>query len=95
LKVEEECLEFSFALLCEYALGRFRTPLEQRCSKKEVTKLLGSTGFDLSTLKFSDVELFWTFSEKNFNPLSQHHLVSSSERPLFLTHPQYQLGLTT
>ena len=29
------------------------------------------------------------------NPLSQHHLVSSSARQQSLTHPQYQLGLTT
>jgi Holliday junction resolvasome RuvABC endonuclease subunit len=33
-------------------------------SKEEITKMLGNAGFDLSTLKFSDVEPFWTFSVK-------------------------------
>ena len=46
------------------ALDRFGTRLEQRFSKKEITKMLGGAGFDLSTLKFSDVEPFWTFSVK-------------------------------
>ena len=46
------------------ALDRFGTRLEQRFSKKEITEMLGSADFDLSTLKFSDVEPFWTFSVK-------------------------------
>jgi len=46
------------------ALDRFGTRLEQRFSKNEITVMLGSAGFDLSTLKFSDVEPFWTFSVK-------------------------------
>lgn len=44
------------------ALDRFGTRLEQRFSKKEITEMLGKAGFDLSTLKFSDSEPFWTFS---------------------------------
>jgi hypothetical protein len=46
------------------ALDRFGTRLEQRFSKQEITKMLGDAGFDLSTLRFSDVEPFWTFSVK-------------------------------
>ena len=53
-----------FVMLQNDALDRFGTRLEQRFSKKEVTEMLGSAGFDLSTLKFSDLEPFWTFSVK-------------------------------
>jgi len=48
------------------ALDRFGTRLEQRFSKKEITEMLGNAGFDLSTLRFSDVEPFWTFSVHKF-----------------------------
>jgi len=53
-----------FMMLQNDALDRFGTRLEQRFSKKEITEMLGCAGFDLSTLKFSDVEPFWTFSVK-------------------------------
>jgi len=53
-----------FVMLQNDALDRFGTRLEQRFSKKEIAEMLGSAGFDLSTLKFSDVEPFWTFSVK-------------------------------
>ena len=53
-----------FMMLQNDALDRFGTRLEQRFSKKEITEMLGKAGFDLSTLKFSDVEPFWTFSIK-------------------------------
>ena len=53
-----------FIMLQNDALDRFGTRLEQRFSKKEITEMLGNAGFDLSTLKFSDVEPFWTFSVK-------------------------------
>ena len=53
-----------FVMLQNDALDRFGTRLEQRFSKKEITEMLGNSGFDLSTLKFSDVEPFWTFSVK-------------------------------
>jgi SAM-dependent methyltransferase len=46
------------------ALDRFGTRLEQRFSKKEITEMVVNAGFDISTLKFSDVEPFWTFSVK-------------------------------
>jgi SAM-dependent methyltransferase len=53
-----------FVMLQNDALDRFGTRLEQRFSKKEIKEMLGNAGFDLSTLKFSDVEPFWTFSVK-------------------------------
>ena len=53
-----------FVMLQNDALDRFGTRLEQRFSKKEITTMLDNAGFDLSTLKFSDVEPFWTFSVK-------------------------------
>ena len=53
-----------FVMLQNDALDRFGTRLEQRFSKKEIKAMLDSAGFDLSTLKFSDVEPFWTFSVK-------------------------------
>jgi SAM-dependent methyltransferase len=56
--------DMPFVMLQNDALDRFGTRLEQRFSKKEITEMLGNTGFDLSTLRFSDVEPFWTFSVK-------------------------------
>jgi SAM-dependent methyltransferase len=53
-----------FVMLQNDALDRFGTRLEQRFSKKEIIEMLRRAGFDLSTLKFSDVEPFWTFSVK-------------------------------
>jgi len=53
-----------FVMLQNDALDRFGTSLEQRFSKTEIAEMLGNAGFDLSTLKFSDVEPFWTFSVK-------------------------------
>ena len=53
-----------FVMLQNDALDRFGTRLEQRFSKKEIMEMLGLAGFDLSSLKFSDLEPFWTFSVK-------------------------------
>jgi hypothetical protein len=53
-----------FVMLQNDALDRFGTRLEQRFSKKEIIEMLDKAGFDLSTLKFSDGEPFWTFSVK-------------------------------
>jgi SAM-dependent methyltransferase len=53
-----------FVMLQNDALDRFGTRLELRFSKKEITTMLDNAGFDLSTLRFSDVEPFWTFSVK-------------------------------
>ena len=54
--------DMPFVMLQNDALDRFGTRLEQRFSKKDITEMLGNAGFDLSTLKFSDIEPFWTFS---------------------------------
>jgi len=54
--------DMPFIMLANDALDRFGTTLEQRFSKVQITEMLGSAGFDLSTLKFSDAEPFWTFS---------------------------------
>jgi len=51
-----------FVMLENDALDRFGTKLEKRFSKKEIIQMVGHAGFDLSTLKFSDAEPFWTFS---------------------------------
>jgi hypothetical protein len=48
------------------ALDCFGTRLEQRFSKKDVTKMLSNLSFGISTLKFSDIEPFWTFSVVKF-----------------------------
>jgi SAM-dependent methyltransferase len=51
-----------FVMLQNDALDRFGTRLEQRFSKVEIIEMVGGAGFDLSTLKFSDIEPFWSFS---------------------------------
>jgi hypothetical protein len=53
-----------FVMLANDALDRFGTSLEQRFSKAEITEMLASAGFDISTLRFSEIEPFWTFSIK-------------------------------
>jgi len=53
-----------FVMLANDALDRFGTSLEQRFNRAEITEMLGLAEFDISTLKFSDVEPFWTFSVK-------------------------------
>ena len=56
--------DMPFVMLQNDALDRFGTRLEQRFSKKEITEMLGKANFDLSTLKFSEIEPFWTFAVK-------------------------------
>ncbi len=51
-----------FVMLANDALDRFGTSLEQRFSKAEITEMLRDADFDLSTLKFSEIEPFWTFA---------------------------------
>jgi SAM-dependent methyltransferase len=46
------------------ALDRFGTRLEQRFSKIEIVEMLAEANFDVSTVKFSEEEPFWTFSVK-------------------------------
>ena len=51
-----------FVMLANDALDRFGTSLEQRFSKSEITEMLRAADFDLTTLKFSEIEPFWTFA---------------------------------
>jgi hypothetical protein len=44
------------------ALDRFGTRLEQRFSKIDIEEMIAKAGFDVTTLRFSDIEPFWTFS---------------------------------
>lgn len=62
--------DMPFVMLANDALDRFGTSLEQRFSKAEITEMLRAADFDLSTLKFSDAEPFWTFAvqKKNTSP---------------------------
>lgn len=54
--------DMPFVMLANDALDRFGTSLEQRFSKAEIEAMLGAADFDLSTLKFSETEPFWTFA---------------------------------
>ena len=55
-----------FVMLQNDALDRFGTRLEQRFSKTEIEEMVTKAGFDVTTLKFSDSEPYWTFSvQKN------------------------------
>lgn len=56
--------EMPFVMLANDALDRFGTSLEQRFSKAEITEMLRAADFDISTLKFSEIEPYWTFSVK-------------------------------
>ena len=52
----------SFTVMRNDALDRFGTTLEQRFTKQDIEKMLTLANFDISTLKFSDSEPFWTFA---------------------------------
>ena len=54
--------DMPFVMLANDALDRFGTSLEQRFSKAEITEMLRTADFDLTTLKFSEIEPYWTFS---------------------------------
>lgn len=56
--------DMPFVMLANDALDRFGTSLEQRFSKAEITEMLRAADFEISTLKFSEIEPFWTFSVK-------------------------------
>ena len=58
--------EMPFVMLANDALDRFGTTLEQRFSKVQIVEMVRAADFDISTLKFSDSEPFWTFAvQKN------------------------------
>ena len=54
--------DMPFVMLANDALDRFGTTLEQRFSKAQITEMVRAADFDISTLKFSDSEPFWTFT---------------------------------
>jgi len=54
--------DMPFVMLANDALDRFGTTLEQRFSKIQITEMVQAASFDVSTLKFSDSEPFWTFA---------------------------------
>ena len=54
--------EMPFVMLENDALDRFGTRLEQRFNKEEIASMLIGANFDLSTLRYSDREPFWTFA---------------------------------
>ena len=54
--------EMPFVMLENDALDRFGTRLEQRFNKEEIASMLIDANFDLSTLRYSDEEPFWTFA---------------------------------
>jgi SAM-dependent methyltransferase len=51
-----------FVMLENDALDRFGTRLEQRFNREEIAKMLVVANFDITTLKFSAAEPFWTFA---------------------------------
>jgi hypothetical protein len=51
-----------FVMLENDALDRFGTRLEQRFNKEEIASMLIDASFDISTLRYSDEEPFWTFA---------------------------------
>jgi hypothetical protein len=54
--------DMPFVMLENDALDRFGTRLEQRFNKREISQMIESANFDISSLKFSQIEPFWTFS---------------------------------
>ena len=54
--------DMPFIMLANDALDRFGTSLEQRFSKSDIIAMLDEDFFDLKTLRFSEIEPFWTFA---------------------------------
>lgn len=54
--------DMTYYVMRNGAFDRFGTSLEQRFTKAQITEMVRGAGFDLSTLHFSEVEPFWTFS---------------------------------
>jgi ubiquinone/menaquinone biosynthesis C-methylase UbiE len=51
----------NFYMMKNDALDRFGTKLEKRFNRPEIKELLVESGFDPSSIKFSESEPFWTF----------------------------------
>ena len=62
--------DMPFVMLANDALDRFGTSLEQRFSRDEITEMLRAADFDLTTLKFSEIEPLWTFAVNKKNASS-------------------------
>jgi hypothetical protein len=58
--------DMPFSMLANDALDPFQTTLEPRFSKTEIIEMLRSADFDISTLKFSVSEPFWTFAVQKY-----------------------------
>lgn len=54
--------DLNFYVMRNDAYDRFGTSLEQRFTKKEISEMVESAGFDVATLMFSESEPFWTFA---------------------------------
>ncbi len=54
--------DMTFYVMRNDAYDRFGTSLEQRFTRSQISQMLESSDFDLSTLKFSESEPFWTFA---------------------------------
>lgn len=54
--------DMTFYVMRNDAYDRFGTSLEQRFTRAQISEMIALSGFDISTLKFSVGEPFWTFS---------------------------------
>ncbi len=52
----------NFYVMRNDAFDRFGTSLEQRFTKAQITEMVRTAEFELSTLHFSDKEPYWTFA---------------------------------
>jgi len=53
--------DLSFYVMRNDALDRFGTTLEVRFSQQQIINIFAIAGFDVSTMKYSEKEPFWTF----------------------------------
>jgi hypothetical protein len=56
--------DLNFYMMKNDALDRFGTKLEKRYNKQEISKLLLDSGFDPTSIYFSESEPFWTFTAR-------------------------------
>lgn len=54
--------DMTYYVMRNDAFDRFGTSLEQRFTKAQITEMVRGAGFDVSTLHFSEIEPYWTFS---------------------------------
>lgn len=54
----------SFHVMRNDALDRFGTSLENRFTREQITEMLKSSGFEESSIRYSEGEPFWTFSAR-------------------------------